>query len=202
MPVQIAHRVTEQGSGTSVHTKFGSDDTKIAGLVNSGDVGTVPAGVTAVEWGDDGQHTTILTISSTLPNIAGGAALGVGKLLYTFPTLVAVVIPHSSFNMTLDEADGNITADTPEVGIGTVIASGAVSVLSGTATFENVITGQVAADCNGTATTVDLGATAGSPLRVASGGSLFFNVADTWAASGEAACPITGEFAFQWYQAA
>jgi hypothetical protein len=163
-------------------------------------VGTAATGVTAVEEGGDGSyHKTTLTVSSTLPAIAGGAALAVGKLLYTLPA-GAHAVKVSYMSMALTAADGNIDADTPDVGVGTVIASGAVAVLGGTATFENLITGQTATNCTGTATVKTIGPTAGTvlPIEAAGAHTIYFNVADTWAASGETACPISGTVVIEW----
>lgn len=162
-------------------------------------LGAAATGVTAVEYGDGINHKTVLTVSSALPAIAGGAALGVGKLLYTLPA-GAHAIQVSYMSMALTALDGNIDADTPDVGIGTVIASGVVATLDGTATFENLITGQTATNCTGTATVKTAGPTAGTPLEIAAAAAhtVYFNVADTWAASGEAACPITGTVVIEW----
>lgn len=162
-------------------------------------IGTAATGVTAVEEGDGNFHKTTLTVSSTLPAIAGGADLAVGKLLYTLPA-GAHAVKVSYMSMALTAADGNIDADTPDVGIGTVIASGAVAVLSGTGTFENLITGQTATDCSGTATVATLAPTAGAtfPIAAAAAHTIHFNVADGWAASGEAACPIAGTVVIEW----
>src|SRR3990167_10807567 len=55
-----------------------------AGL-NTLNAGAANAGTTAVEYGDSRLHQSVLTVNTTLPAIAGGAALAVGKLLYTFP---------------------------------------------------------------------------------------------------------------------
>lgn len=99
-------------------------------------------------------------------------------------------------NVALNAADGNIDADTPDVGLGTTIASGAVAVLGGTAAFENILTGQTAADCNGTATKAVVGtilATGASDSK-----AIYLNVADGWAASGETACPVTGTVVIEW----
>jgi hypothetical protein len=161
--------------------------------------GTVATGVTAFEEGDGNFHKTTLTIDSTLPAIAGGAALAVGKLLYTLPA-GAHAVKVSYMSVALTAADGNIDADTPDVGVGTVIASGAVAVLGGTATFENLITGQTAADCAGTATVKTVVPTAGASLAIeaAAAHTIHLNVADTWAASGEAACPVTGTVVIEW----
>lgn len=160
-------------------------------------VGTAATGVTATEKGDGTFHKTLLTISTTLPAIAGGAALAVGKLLYTLPS-PACVIKSCRMNVTLTAADGNIDADTPDVGIGTTIASGVVAVLSGTAAFENILTGQTATDCAGTA----IEAVVGTVLAIADSGSktVYLNVADTWAASGETACPVAGTVEIEWVE--
>lgn len=165
-----------------------------AGLV-AGGFGTVAAGVTATEEVSGSFHKTTLTVNSTLPEIAGGAALAVFKALYTMPAGVIQILG-SSMSMELDEVDGNITADTPDVGLGTTPASGAVAVLGGTAAFENILTGQTAADCNGTPTVANVA----TNLAIAAAAShvVYFNVADTWAASGEAACPISGTVTILW----
>lgn len=163
--------------------------------------GTPSTGVSAVEEAIGSWHKTILIIDTVLGAIAGGAALGLGKLMYTLPA-GAKIIKSAYKSMALDELDGNITADTPEVGLGTVVASGAVAVLSGTATFEDIITGQVAADCNGTPTVVTAMPTAalgGLTIEIGASHSIYFNVADTWAAGGEAACPILGTIVLEWF---
>jgi hypothetical protein len=169
-----------------IRTPFGED---VVGT------GTAADGVTAVESGNDVNHVTTLTIDTTLPAIAGGAALAVGKLLYTLPA-GAQVTKVSYMNVALTAADGNIDADTPDVGLGTTIASGAVAVLGGTAAFENLLTGQTATDCSGTATEALLA----TQLPILSTGdkTIYLNVADTWAASGEAACPVTGTVIIEW----
>lgn len=160
-------------------------------------VGTAATGFTAVERGDDFRHVTTLTASSTLGDIAGGADLGLGKLAYTFPA-GAIVIDKAYINMSITQSEGNITADTPEVGLGSVIASGVVAVLSGTATFEDILTGQVAADCNGTATVKTV---ANQQLVIESGDAhtVHFNVADGWAASGDEAAAIAGTIVLHWH---
>ena len=166
-------------------------------------VGTPESGVTAVEEVHGSFHKTTLTVSSTLPAIAGGANLAVGKKLYTLPA-GAKIIKSAYMSMALDESDGNITADTPDVGLGTVIGSGAVADLSGTATFENILTGQTAADCNGTATVktaMPTGGVGGLAIETGDAHTVHFNVADGFAAGGEAACAIAGTVTIEWYDA-
>ncbi len=158
--------------------------------------GAVATGSTLVKDSSDGfVHTTTLSVNTTLPAIAGGANLGVGKLLYTFPA-GEIVINSSYISMAITQTQGNITADTPVVGLGTTIASGAVAVLSGTAAFEHVMAGQVAANCSGTATVK----TVGTQLVIATAANhtLYLNVADGWAASGDAAALLVGTVTFNW----
>jgi len=173
----------------------------IGGTIGSA-VGTPGVGMTSVEESIGSWHKTTITvpITTVLPAIAGGADLAVGVLIYTLPA-GAKIIKSGNVDIALDELDGNITADTPDVGIGTVIGTGAVSVLGGTGTFEDIVTGRAAADCNGTATVgtaMPTGATGGLVIEVGDAHTIHFNVADGWAASGEAACPVTGTAVIEW----
>ena len=166
-----------------------------AALKNTANVGTAATGTSAVEYGDGYHHQSVLTVSTTLPAIAGGANLAVGKLLYTLPA-GAIIIHGVYMSLGITQTQGNINADTPDVGIGTTIASGVVALLSGTAAFENVLTGQTAANCTGTATVK----TVNTPVVIASGDdhTLYFNVADGWAASGDAAAVLAGTVVVDW----
>lgn len=167
-------------------------------------VGVAQTGVTAEEWGDGFRHTTVLTVNTVLPAIAGGASLGVGKLLYVLPA-GAQIIQAANMQLAVTQTQGNINANTPVVGLGSVIASGAVAVLSGTATFQDVAVGKAAANCTGTPTVQTSLATA-SPfgLVTESGGvkNVHANVAAAWSASGDAAAKLTGTVTLQWLQAA
>lgn len=170
---------------------------RVRELRNRNNVGT-PGGsyVLADERGDHHAHRTVLRVQSSLPAIAGGANLGLGKLLYTFPA-GEVIVRAASMSMAIKQTEGHINADTPDVGLGTVIASGAVALLSGTGTFENILTGQTAADCNGTATVKTV---ADQVLVIATAGAhtVYFNVADGWAASGDAGALIYGTVVLDW----
>ena len=164
-----------------------------------GNSGTAGTGTTAAEFGDAYTHTTVLTINTTLPAIAGGANLGVGKLIYTFPA-GAMLINASYMSVAITQTQGHITADTPDVGLGTSIAAGVIAVLSANALFENIMTGQTAADCNGTPTVKTVIPTASVPLvrEVGDTHTVYLNVADGWAASGDAAALLTGTVVLQW----
>lgn len=179
---------------------FAADiDDAVANLAFGDNLGAAASGVTAAEYGDGFNHRTVLTVDTTLPAIAGGAALGVGKLLYTFPAGV-IIVDSAHKSLAIQQTEGNITADTPDGGLGTVIATGAVSTLDGTGTFEDIITGQTFNDCDGTAEVKTALPTAGVPLIIpaASAHTVHFNVADTWAASGDAAAGLAGTVVLNW----
>ena len=151
--------------------------------------GTANTGTTAVVTGTGNNKNITLTVDTTLPAIAGGANLAVGKLLYTLPA-GKWVINASSINLAITQTQGNITADTPDGGLGTTIASGANALLSANAAFENIHTGQTFNDCNGTAELKTLGTQL--VIETADAHTIHFNVADGWAASGDAAALLTG----------
>lgn len=146
-----------------------------------------------------GVHRTVIDLEGlTLPDIAGGANLAVGRQIYTFPPGGIKVLGSSLVGVTLSETDGNVTADTPDLGLGTVIASGAVAVLGGTATFEDILTGQTINDVNGTPESVSVS----TELLIQAGDShnVFLNVADGWAASGDDGIRVGGKVVIVWAQ--
>ena len=169
----------------------------VASITTDANIGEAGSGVTAVEYGDGRIHQTVLTVSSNLGSIAGGAALGLGHLVYTLPA-GAIVVESAYMSMALDEDDGHITNDTPDIGIGTTVASGENATLQAVgAAAENILTGQTANDCNGTA---EVKTVADQVLVIEAGGdhTVYFNVADTWAASGENDCAIAGTIVLNW----
>lgn len=191
---------------TASSGKFDSDLTSTGDLSISGDtqdqttitnIGTVPASITVVENGDGNNHTTTLTLAGVLPAITGGVDQAIGLLIYTFPD-GAIVINHAYITVGITQSEGNINADTPEVGLGTVIGTGVVAVLS--TTLEDILTGQVAANCTGTATVKTAIPTAAVPFIIETGDAhtLHFNAADGWAASGDLAATVAGTVIIDW----
>jgi hypothetical protein len=155
------------------------------------ELGTANTGVTAVSYGDGKNFTTVLTISQVdAIEVADNAALADGYLLYTFPAGPIVV---SAAYMTMAVTLAEDTTATAEVGLGTTIGSGANATLGAVgAAAENIITAQVAADCNGTATVKTI---ADQVLVIEAAGdhTVYFNVADTWADT--AGSDLTGDIA-------
>jgi hypothetical protein len=172
--------------------------------------GTVTTSATTVasETGNGIAHVTQLTLTSFAVGTSGdNASLGIGAKFYTLPAGTIEIIAATMVGG-LTAAISN-TAQTPEVGIGTVIASGAVSVLSGTATFEDVIDGNtsttggdtVAPDVAGTAFYKGGGARLPVLIKTTGGKShdLFLNVAVAWAdVTAAGAVTFTGVITLVW----
>lgn len=164
----------------------------VAGLTLS------PTGFTMISedtTGSVAEYHTLIRYQGTLGAIAGGAALGLGRKLFDLPVGPSVVIKQAHIRAYLKGIAGN-SANVPTMGAGTVVASGAVSVLSGTATFQNVVTGIAAANSNGSLAEQLL-----APqllfLPGASSRSVFLNAAATWSVADPAA-QIYGEFRMNW----
>jgi hypothetical protein len=170
-----------------------------AGSTVSYSPGVANTGVTATHSSSDGVHfLTTLTVSQVDALTTGdNVALADGYLLYTFPVGVCVIeSAYMSMGMT---ATTEQIADTPDVGLGTVIATGANAVLSAVSTYENILTGQTAADANNTATVKTV---TGQEfvIEAADAHTLHFNVADTWAddTSGDLTADIAGTVKIAW----
>ena len=151
--------------------------------------------VTSETTGSPEGYKTVLTLNGAFPVIAGGASLGVGKLILTLPAGPRI-IGGSNISIAVKQTQGNVTADTPELGLGTVIASGAVAVLSGTATFEDILTGQVMNDCDGTVENATV--TTALAIEAAAAHTIHLNIADGWAASGDTALGFSGTATIWW----
>lgn len=170
------------------------------GVVNSGiaakAVGTANTGVTVKETSFGGIHQTVLTFTDLAVGSATGAAnLAFGKLLYTLPASPAI---QTIIGTHLDVAlTGTVTivGDTPDVGLGTTIGSGAVAVLGGTAAFENIVTGQTSGAISGSNS---VQTSLNTPLQVlaAANKTIYLNVADGWAGTGDVTA--TGTVSILW----
>src|SRR5471032_2088380 len=161
--------------------------------------GAPATGMASTEYGDGRLHQTVLNVNTVLPAIPGGAALAVGVLLYTFPPGVQI-IESAYMSVAITQTQGHINANTPDVGLGSVVASGVVSVLAGTTTFKDILAAGLAANCTGTPVVATAIPTAGVPLISNAAGSkaVYLNVAATWAASGDAAALLTGTVTLNW----
>lgn len=138
--------------------------------------------------------TTVILDSLSLNNFSNGATAN-GVLLYTLPA-GAQAVTLSRLELSLLASNGDMVNDTPDVGVGTTKATGAVSVLSGTAAFENILTGQTALDANGTTFN---GNEASVDLFTNTSGdkTIYLNAADAW--DGNGSVSATGKIQFRWF---
>jgi hypothetical protein len=158
------------------------------------------AGFSAVSYGGEGGFwRTVVTAATAFPDIAGGANLAVGLKAISFPA-GDIQVMNAKMALALTASQANITADTPDLGIGTTIGSGAVAVLGGTAAFENILTGQTAANCTGAVTSAFVNTQLVIPA--ANSHDVHVNVADGWAASGDDALGLSGSFVITWIKVA
>lgn len=141
-------------------------------------VGTVGTNVTAVHYGDGRNYTSVLTLSAVSFSVAAAANEAIGNLIYTFPAGAHLL--EATYMSVALQGGGTVDADTPDIGIGTTEATGAVALLGGTAAFEDIVDGQTAADCGGTATVAMLNPD--DTLSVAGDDkTVYLNIADGWA---------------------
>lgn len=159
-------------------------------------VGTPASGVSVTEIVNGRHHITRFDLSDFAVGAAVAAAdLAFGKKIYDFPA-GQIQVKSASIALGLTGSGVTCDADTPDLGIGTTIASGAVAVLGGTAGFEDILTGQTMADCNGTVKN----AAVAQQLPILPSGShaVHLNVADGWA--GAASFTATGSITIEWVQ--
>lgn len=169
--------------------------------VNIGAVAAV-SGLTVVEQGDAVNHKTVLTLADFAVGSATGAAdLAFGALMYTLPA-GAQVTDVSYMNLALT-GTATIVADTPEVGVGSVLGAGVQATLGAAgATMEDYWEGAASGAIDGTNSVVGTkGATAGIltgiALNAAGDAKTFYlNVADGWAGIGDVTA--TGTITITW----
>lgn len=176
-------KVTNEGQVVNEDTVTFKD--AVLSRVNSGAY-LGDSAVTCTEYGDGKNHITeILLDGLTIGSPVAAANLAFGKAIYMFPAgaqLIEAVYMDIALTGTV-----NIAADTPDVGIGSVIGSGAVAVLGGTATFEDYLTGQTSGAISGANAIKAIGAgNSGIFANLpASSKYLHLNVADGWAGAGD-----------------
>lgn len=197
---------------TSTPTPYSNNETPKTALVSNYVRSKTPLGSTPVttvtfnEYTDGANVVTVCTLTNFIVGALAGAAaaLGMGNIIYTFPTGdMHTEVSYSFESLVLTAAGTAVNAD---VGLGSVIASGAVSVLSGTATFEDRLTGQTIGTAASGGTAVSAGpicATAGALTGIALNGTgavknVFLNAAGTWNANNTSNLTASGKIYIQW----
>lgn len=202
-------------TNTGTSTRYAHTILQVDRLITGGDtVGTVGAStVKAVEYGHGAEHLTVLTLTSFAVGTSGdNASLGFGALLYTFPAGIIMVERAGFINVGVTAAI-SVTTDTPEVGLGTVVATGAIATLgAGAATMEDILEGgdtsNIAPDVAGTATinstkkpTVATGDDGPKIIQAAAAHTVYFNMADGWAdVTAAGAVTASGTVFMKWYK--
>lgn len=184
---------------------FVDEDYSVISTSIAPEIGTVGAStVTAVHSGDEKDITTTLTLTNFIIGAPGAAAAakGIGNIVYAFPAGQHFELVNSLSSLVLKAAGTSVATDT---GLGSVVASGVVSVLSGTATFEDRLTGQTintaaaggAAVSALTATTAGIGT--GISLNIAASiKNVFLNSAGTWNANNVGNLTASGTIVLKW----
>ena len=155
--------------------------------------------------GGSARWSVTLTSNLTVVSSTGGAAKAGGVKLIDFPT--GLVLPRKTvINGTfLVSGTGDSTAG--EIGLGTVVGTGAVAVLGGTATFENVCEGGIPALGNATAGGAAVAILTGDTVRseigtISTAQALYLNAASTFAAGTGAFVVVAGTRIDVWYDLA
>lgn len=159
-------------------------------------LGTVATGVTAINMGSAFNKTTKLTLGSStsftlsVSNSGNGA---MGRLLYTFPTSGSSgIVLHSILANVVCSGTGIVNNNTPEIGVGTSIASGSISSLSSNSTFENILYGNPSLTSVNGATSYKINCRNISNTSM----GIYLNMAGNWSGADTITC--TGSLTINW----
>lgn len=176
-------------------------------VISKTPIGSIPSGLgttlTAAEYSTGADVVTVLTLNGFQVGTLAGATLGVGAICYSYPASDQHLELVSSFSNVSAKVPGTGTAGV--IGLGSVIASGAVSVLSGTATFQNRVTGTAITPSatGGTAINTIVAVTAGIGTGIGLNGTasvkdVFVNMSGAWDSTNIGALTLTGQIFLKW----
>ncbi len=176
-------------------------------------VGTAGANVTETTYEQGGGNelgqrymtNLVITAGISLVTTPDTASLAEGILIYTFPA-GQIVVNRVYGDVGLDINDANNVADTPEIGLGTAVASGANATLGDAASgveAENLWGPHVVAGCDTDADTSDAGqfiSTLGFVMAGAGDHTCHLNCADNWGngAGTQDVTIVNGRFIIEW----
>ena len=170
-----------------------------ATVVNVGTIGTA-TGLTVAEYGDGITHQTRISLAATPVGTPVAAAnLAIGVLIYTLP---AGNIVMDSCNVSVALADVSVgaldIADTPNLGVGLLIGSGAQATLNAVgATCHNYLAEAAVAGCAALYTDTYLASSvARVSVTAATAHTVYLNAADGWAGAGT--IKATGTILLNW----
>lgn len=192
-------------NNTTIKTALQSES-----IISKTAIGSTPTAagntVTVAEYSTGAAVTTVLTLNNFVigAQAPAAAALGLGAICYSFPASDLHTELFYSFDSIVLTQAGTAVAGAV-LGLGSVVASGAISVLSGTATFQNRLVGTTVptASTGGAATSalaaVTAGIGTGIALNVAANvKDVFLNAAATWNANNTGNLTASGRIFIQW----
>jgi len=157
--------------------------TSAAGGIGSPDTrGTASANWTAVEYGGNIRHQTVLTRDTSLVQAIASVNLCFGESIYTFPEgAIGLVAGTMEFTISAPTA-----VNTPEVGIGHVLGAGVQDTIGAAgATMESILDGKATAAITAAGTDVAYAFDAEADLAwvdgTAAAVAMFLNCAGNWA---------------------
>lgn len=189
--------LSDLDSAPTARTNLGMGTQASAAAARTAVVGAIGTGATSlVEYSADGfNHVTIITLTAVaVAAIGDNENLAGGLLIYTLPA-GAIIINNATMSVGITKAE--TTTDTPEVGLGTVIGSGANATLGAVgATCEDILGPAVADDTAGTAELL----TKATALKIEAAGTktVHFNFADGWADVTDESATVTGTVVLGW----
>jgi len=153
-------------------------------IITASSVGTAGTLSTATEYGTAFNHMTRIAVTAGdfAVKPPGADAEATGLLVYTFPATGDIMIKRAWMNIGLTGSAG-VAADEPDVGLGSVTATGDVATLDGTGTFEDIITGQTWSTGKMAGVTQIAGVAQTLVMTKGATNKVHINVADTWAAA-------------------
>lgn len=196
-------------STNGTHSVFKRQKVQVGFVTTDEGVGTVAtASTTRVEeYGDGYDHLTRLTMTAFEVGVAAdNASLAIGNKIYTLPAGTILITEASVVGGVTGTV--SVTAQTPEIGLGTVIGSGAAAVLS--TTMEDIMDGGAAGGIGGDLVAPDIaGATfykasaITNPVIIKTTGGkardIFLNAAVAWAdVTAAGVLSFTGVVTLRW----
>ena len=116
-------------------------------------------------------------------------------MIYTFPA-GKIIVKRTTFSVGIIGTAALNAADTPEIGVGTSVATGTIATLgAGSAAMENMFDGTAIAACDNTAYQGSQSLTLG--IAAAGSHAVYLNVADTWTGV-DAGMKATGRVIIEW----
>lgn len=197
--------VLSTSNNTTVKTALQTES-----VISKTPIGSTPAAagatVTVAEYTDGTAVTTVLTFNNFVVFALAGAAaaLAGGSICYAFPASDLHTEASYSFDGIVMTAAGTAVAGA-KLGVGSVVASGAVATLAGTATFMDRLTQQTVptASTGGAATSALVNVTAGVNTGIglnvaASVKNVFLNGCATWNSDNVGNLTVSGRLFIQW----